>query len=77
MKKYITLAFFIGLPSFVLADCAALMKKYDAPDPGSKTMAQITRWVKKIENPADAKELEKCMIALAADNPNTAQVAGK
>lgn len=77
MKKYIVTALFIGLPSFVLADCAALMKKYDAPDPASKTMAQVTRWVKKVENPADAKELEKCMVAQAADNPNKAQVAGK
>ncbi|RDU60782.1 hypothetical protein [Helicobacter marmotae] len=77
MKKYIATALFISFPSFVFADCAQLMKKYDAPDPASKTMAQITRWLKKVENPADAKALESCMIALAADNPNKAQVAGK
>lgn len=77
MKKLLVIALFAGLPSFMLADCASLMKKYDAPDPASKTMAQINRWIKKIDNAADAKALETCMIAQAADNPNKAQVAGK
>ncbi|TLD97804.1 hypothetical protein LS71_003490 [Helicobacter jaachi] len=77
MKKLILTALIIGLPSLMLADCASLMKKYDAPDPASKTMAQINRWLKKVDNAADAKELEGCMIAQAADNPNKAQVAGK
>ncbi|CAM3402138.1 hypothetical protein [Helicobacter labetoulli] len=77
MKKYIALTLLIGLPSFMLADCASLMKQYNAPDPSSKTMAQINRWLKKVDNAADAKTLESCMIAQAADNPNKAQVAGK
>lgn len=77
MKKLLAIALFTGLPSLMLADCAALMKKYDAPDPASKTMAQINRWLKKVDNAADAKTLETCMIAQAADNPNKAQVAGK
>lgn len=77
MKKLILVALIAGLPSLMLADCDSLMKKYDAPDPGSKTMAQIGRWIKKIDNPADAKVLETCMVAQAADNPNKAQVAGK
>lgn len=77
MKKLILIALTAGLPSLMMADCASLMKKYDAPDPASKTMAQINRWLKKIDNAADVKVLEGCMIAQAADNPNKAQVAGK
>lgn len=77
MKKLLAIALLAGLPSLMLADCASLMKKYDAPDPASKTMAQINRWIKKVDNAADAKTLETCMIAQAADNPNKAQVAGK
>lgn len=77
MKKLILTALIAGLPSLMFADCATLMKKYDAPDPASKTMAQIGRWIKKVDNPADAKALETCMVAQAADNPNKAQVAGK
>lgn len=77
MKKLLAIALFVGLPSLMLADCASLMKQYNAPDPSAKTMAQINRWLKKVDNPADAKVLEDCMIAQAADNPNKAQVAGK
>lgn len=77
MKKYICIALMCGLANIALADCSSLMKKYDAPDPAAKTMAQINRWLKKVDNPADAKELGTCMIAQAADNPNKAQVAGK
>ncbi|MWV62205.1 hypothetical protein DCO58_05450 [Helicobacter saguini] len=78
MKKVILLFSALGLfSSFALADCASLMKKYNAPDPGSKTMNQIKRWVKKVDDASDAKELESCMIAQAADNPNKSQVAGK
>lgn len=78
MKKVILLFTALGLfTSFALADCSSLMKKYDAPDPGSKTMSQIKRWVKKVEDANDAKVLESCMVAQAADNPNKSQVAGK
>ncbi len=78
MKK---LAFLVALalaPSFVLGNCEALMQKYNAPDPGSKTMAQISRWISsKVDDSSDAKTLESCMVARAADNPNKEQVAGK
>ena len=42
-------------------------------------MAQISRWIERkvSDNPGDAKELEACLIAGAADNPNKEQVAGK
>ena len=61
------------------ADCSSLIAKYDAPDPAKKTMAQISRWIERkvSDNPGDAKELEACLIAGAADNPNKEQVAGK
>lgn len=61
------------------ADCSSLITKYDAPDPAKKTMAQISRWIERkvSDNPGDAKELEACLIAGAADNPNKEQVAGK
>lgn len=66
------------LPSLASASCADLMQKYNAPNPAQKTMSQIARWVKqKVENAKDAKELEACMQARAADNPNKEQVAGK
>lgn len=60
------------------SDCEMLSAKYDAPDPTTKTMAQISRWIerKASDNPSDAKELEACLIAQAADNPNKDQVAG-
>lgn len=77
MKKIIFSVLLMILPNFIFADCASLMGKYDAPDPASKTINQIKRWLKKIDNPADAKELESCMISRAADNPNKSQVAGK
>ncbi|RAX54454.1 hypothetical protein CCY99_03650 [Helicobacter sp. 16-1353] len=77
MKNLIFSALFLVLPHFAFADCAALMTKYDAPNPASKTMKQIQRWLKKVDNPADAKTLEECMISQAADNPNKAQLAGK
>lgn len=79
MKKIITTLSILGLfCSFAHAKCAELMKKYEAPDPASKTMSQIERWVKrKVTDPSDANVLQECMIAGAADNPNKVQVAGK
>lgn len=67
----------LAMSGFAFADCTALMEKYRAPDPAAKTMNQIKRWIKKINDPADAKQLEDCMIAKAADNPNKIQVAGR
>ncbi|MCW1870481.1 hypothetical protein OLQ82_05235 [Campylobacter jejuni] len=60
-----------------LADCASLMAKYEAPEPESKTMKQVERWISKNSDPADAAVLKECMIARAADNPNQVSVAGK
>ena len=60
------------------ADCDALCKKYSSPNPASKTMAQLERWVKnRVDNPKDAAALKDCLIAGAADNPNQASYAGK
>ncbi len=35
------------LPIIALADCASLMAKYEAPEPESKTMKQVERWINK------------------------------
>lgn len=83
MKKLIILSLAFISACFVCylnaADCNLLIAKYDAPDPAKKTMAQISRWIERkvSDNPGDAKELEACLIAGAADNPNKEQVAGK
>lgn len=81
LKKVIMGLTFSGVlcSSVFGADCAELVTKYEAPDPASKTMQQIKRWVsRKIkDNAADAQALENCLIAKAADNPNKEQVAGK
>lgn len=80
MKKIICsviLAGIFGSLSFG-ADCASLREKYSAPNPATKTMAQLSRWVgRKVQDKNDAKELETCLIAQAADNPNKEQVAGR
>ena len=78
----LTVIFLAFIATFTLlsaADCLSLIAKYDAPDPAKKTMAQISRWIERkvSDNPGDAKELEACLIAGAADNPNKEQVAGK
>lgn len=79
MKKIIYILIMISVSfSFSFADCGALMSKYSAPSPGSKTMKQIKRWVKrKIKDAGDSSVLQECMIAGAADNPNQVKVAGK
>ena len=49
-----------------------------APNPASKTMAQLERWVRsRVDNPKDAASLKECLLAGAADNPNQASYAGK
>ncbi|MGX2985421.1 hypothetical protein ACWIWK_08165 [Helicobacter sp. 23-1048] len=74
----LTMLVVVSLPSLSLGACADLMQKYNAPDPAQKTMSQVARWVKqKVTDAKDAKELESCMQARAADNPNREQVAGK
>lgn len=79
MKKLLLFIFISGIfSSFAFADCSALASKYEAPDPASKTMNQIKRWVKrKVKDASEATELENCLIAGAADNPNKTTVAGK
>ncbi|WP_394952082.1 hypothetical protein [uncultured Helicobacter sp.] len=78
MKRLAFLFALVIVPNIMLGNCEALMQKYGAPDPASKTMNQISRWVSsKVDDSNDAKTLESCMIAKAADNPNKEQVAGK
>ncbi len=68
-----------ALPLCALAvDCDTLCDKYHAPNPASKTIAQVERWVKhRVDNPQDAAIIRDCLIAGAADNPNQANYAGK
>ena len=77
--KRIAFIFVACLPLCALrADCDALCKKYSSPNPASKTMAQLERWVKnRVDNPKDAAALKDCLVAGAADNPNQASYAGK
>lgn len=78
MKKLSLITLLALASSAFAADCAGLASKYDAPDPASKTMAQIERWVKsKVSDAGDAATLRECLIAGAADNPNQASFAGK
>lgn len=78
MKKFIILSFLALLPTFLLADCAALSSKYNAPNPASKTMIQIERWIRNnVNNANEANALKECLLARAADNPNQASFAGK
>ncbi len=78
MKKALIICA-LSLPLISLAaDCASLAIKYNAPNPASKTMAQVERWVNnRVDNPSDAAVLKECLIAGAADNPNQASYAGK
>lgn len=77
--KRIAFIFVVCLPLCAFgADCDALCKKYSSPNPASKTMAQLERWVKnRVDNPKDAAVLKDCLVAGAADNPNQASYAGK
>ena len=79
MMKKALLVLVMLLPLYCFgADCSSLMSKYSAPNPASKTMAQLERWVRnRVDNPRDAAELKECLIAGAADNPNQASYAGK
>ena len=61
----------------IYADCAGLIKQYNAPDPSTKTMKQLKRWVKRKVKTGDADKLKECLVALAADNPNKEAVAGE
>lgn len=78
MKK-IAFVLFIVFPVCIFgADCVSLTNKYQAPNPASKTIAQLERWVKnRVDVPQDAALLRECLISGAADNPNQASYAGK
>lgn len=76
MKK-LAFCVLLTLPLWA-ADCVSMSSKYHAPNPASKTIAQIERWVKnRVNDPRDAATLKECLIAGAADNPNQASYAGK
>ncbi len=75
-KKIVLFALLVVFMSDSYAGCAELSKKYNAPDPATKTMKQIERWVKRKVKGADANAIKECLIAKAADNPNKATVAG-
>lgn len=78
MKKFVLALILALLPSFALANCQALMAKYNAPNPASKTMVQIQRWIRNnVSNANEANTLQECLFAGAADNPNQASFAGR
>lgn len=58
------------------AGCNELIAKYNAPDPSTKTMKQLERWVKRKVKGGDADALKECLVSRAADNPNKAAAAG-
>ena len=76
MKKMILTIILFLFASNGYAGCSDLTAKYSAPDPSTKTMKQIKRWVKRKVKGADADALKECLIAKAADNPNKAAAAG-
>jgi len=77
MKKKFFLLLLSILVGNLYADCSDLIKKYHAPDPSTKTMKQLKRWVKRKVKTADASKLQECLVARAADNPNKEAVAGE
>ena len=64
--------------SLYAGECQELMAKYNTPNPETKTMKQLKRWVKrKLKRVAEKDKVLKCLIDRAADNPNKATVAGE
>ena len=58
--------------------CKELLGHYKrVPDPSIKTMKQLKRWVKRKIKDGNAKAVEECLVARAADNPNKTTVAGQ
>ena len=77
MKKQLVIsAMLFAFVSNAHAGCSELISKHGAPDPSTKTMKQLKRWVKRKVKDADAASLTECLVARAADNPNKAAVAG-
>ena len=75
-KKVFVWAILTVFSNSMFGDCEGLMKKYNSPDPSTKTMKQVERWVKRKVKTNDAGALKECLVARAADNPNKAEVAG-
>ena len=77
MKKQLIIStMLVAFASNTYAGCSELMSKHGAPDPATKTMKQLERWVKRKVKDADAAPLTECLVAKAADNPNKAAAAG-
>ncbi len=76
MKKTALAIMLFVFASNSYAGCSELIAKHSAPDPSTKTMKQIKRWIKRKVEGADASALQECLIAKAADNPNKAAAAG-
>lgn len=82
MKRIVTLLMILSIGSFSFSfadECSDLIAKYHAPDPATKTMRQLKRWIKRKvkRNDPNRQKLEQCLISRAADNPNQATVAGE
>ena len=77
LKKVSIMTMLVLYGTVVFGDCDGLIKKYNAPDPSTKTMKQVERWVKRKVKTGDAGALKECLVAKAADNPNKATVAGQ
>lgn len=79
MKKIIVSAMlFSFLTTSGYAGCSELLANYKkVPDPSMKTMKQLKRWVKRKVKDGNAKAVEECLVANAADNPNKSTVAGQ
>ncbi len=59
--------------------CSELIQKFHAPNPQTKTMKQLKRWVNNHiskKNPLK-EDLLQCLIDNAADNPNQETIAGE
>ncbi len=77
MKKQLVIsAMLFAFAGNAYAGCSELIAKHGAPDPATKTMKQLERWVKRKVKDADAAPLTECLVAKAADNPNKAAAAG-
>jgi hypothetical protein len=76
MKKIFLIIALFAFSSNSYAGCDELVAKHHAPDPSTKTMKQLERWVKRKVKGGDATALKECLVAKAADNPNKAAAAG-
>jgi len=77
MKKIlIAITLCVGFSHLNAGECKDLMAKYNVPDPSTKTMKQLKRWVKRKVKDENKAKIEKCLIDRAADNPNRSNVAG-